>query len=124
MAFQAHGLRAAFEAQGETGFFVYSYGTYDTLEAVLSPGYFNGYKRFEVGDLIFVGTRPRPATNAYMASQKPTEIRRALLMVAEKDEWHRVVMRLVQDYGRPGDPSAALAEVRRGPGRPPKEMRG
>lgn len=121
MGYQSNGLRDAFEAQGEAGFFAYSYGTFDPLEAVLAPGYFDGCRRLQVGDLIFVGTRPRPANSAWMAAQKRTEIRRALLMVAERGEWGRVAVRLVQDYGRPSDGDAPLAEPKKKLGRPPKK---
>ena len=108
MAFQSNGLRDAFEGQGEAGFIVYSYATFDPLEAVTALGYFNGCRRLAVGDLIFVGTRPRPVTSAWMAAQKQTPIRRALLMVAERDEWGQVRVRLVQDYGGPNDGNASI----------------
>ena len=108
MAFQSNGLRDAFEGQGDAGFVVYSYATFDPLEAVTAPGYFSGCKRLAVGDLIFVGTRPRPVTSAWMAAQKQTPIRRALLMVADRDEWGRIKVRLVQDYGGPNDGNASI----------------
>jgi len=120
MVYQSNGLRDAFEGQGAAGFFAYTYATFDPLEEVLAEGYFNGSRQLAVGDLIFVGTRPRPATSARSAAQKKAETRRALLMVAEQGDWGRVAVRLVQDYGRPTDPSAPLAKPKRGPGRPPK----
>jgi len=124
MGFQSNGLRDAFEGQGDAGFTVWSYATFDPLEAVLTSGYFNSCKRLAVGDLIFVGTRPRPVTSAWMAAQKQTPIRRALLMVADRDAWGQINVRLVQDYGGPGDVDAPMgsgaAEGKRGRGRPPK----
>ena len=103
MGFQGNGLRDAFEGQGDAGFVVWSYATFDPLEQVIAPGYFARCQRLAVGDLIFVGTRPRPLTSAWMAAQKQTPIRRALLMVADRDEWARITVRLVQDYGGPND---------------------
>jgi hypothetical protein len=120
MGFQSNGLRDAFEGQGEAGFFVWSYATFDALEAVTAPGYFDGCRRLEPGDLIFLGTRPRPASNGWMAEQKQTPVRRALLMVAARDAWGRVRVRLVQDYGGPDDGDAQPAETKRGRGRPRK----
>jgi hypothetical protein len=121
MVFRSNGLRDVFEGQGEAGFFAYSYATYDPLEAVMAPGYFNGCRRLELGDLIFLGTRPRPVTSAWMAEQKQTPIRRALLMVAGRDPFGQVRVRLVQDYGGPDDGDARPAEgVKRGRGRPRK----
>ena len=108
MGFQSNGLRDAFEGQGEAGFIVYSYATFDPLEAVTAPGYFNGCRRLAAGDLIFVGTRPRPVTSAWMAAQKQTPIRRALLMVAERDDWGQIRVRLVQDYGGPNHADASI----------------
>jgi hypothetical protein len=52
---------------------------------------------------------------------KGHETRRALLMVREVDPGGRVRVRLVQDYGRPEDPDARMAEVPRKRGRPAKE---
>ena len=108
MAFHSTGLRDAFEGQGDAGFTVWSYATFDPLKQVLAPGYFNSCRRLAVGDLIFVGTRPRPVTSAWMAAQKQTPIRRALLMVAERDAWAQIKVRLVQDYGGPNDGDASI----------------
>ena len=130
MSFQSNGLRDAFEGQGEPGFMVWTYASFDPLEAILQPGYFSGCKRLAVGDLMFVGTRPRPPASAWMAAQKQTPIRRALLMVAECDEWNRVAVRLIQDYGGPSDGNGPMvgcgpmdgqgAQAKRRRGRPPK----
>ena len=108
MGYQSNGLRDAFEGQGEAGFIVYSYATFDPLEAVLVPGYFTSCRRLDVGDLIFVGTRPRPVASAWMAAQKQTPIRRALLMVADRDDWGQIKVRLVQDFGGPNDGNASI----------------
>ncbi len=63
MVFQANGLRDAFEGQGEAGFmgscrFPGTYATYDTLEAVLRPGYFNSVSRLPLSWCLSAG---RPA---------------------------------------------------------------
>lgn len=121
MVFASHGIRDAFEGQGEAGFVAWTYATYDSLEQVLAPGYFNGFKRFSPGDLIYVGTQPRPATSPWTTQQQGKEIRRALLMVRGRDEQGITRVRLVQDYGRPDDADAQLAQPKKGPGRPPKD---
>ncbi len=41
-------------------------------------------------------------------------------MVRGRGEDGQMRVRLVQDYGRPGDPDAALLETKRGRGRPAK----
>jgi hypothetical protein len=84
MVLRSHGLRDAFEAQGEAGFMAWSYGTYDPLEAVLEPGYFASFGRFRPGDLIYVGTSPRPDNSPWTTQHGGTEIRRALLMIRGK----------------------------------------
>src|SRR6056297_2791558 len=108
MGFQGNGLRDAFEGQGDAGFIVWSYATFDPLEQVIAPGYFARCQRLAVGDLIFVGTRPRPVSSAWMAAQKQTPIRRALLMVADRDQWGEIKVRLVQDFGGPNDGNASI----------------
>ena len=123
MVLRSHGLRDAFEAQGEAGFMAWSYGTYDPLEAVLAPGYFASFGRFRPGDLVYVGTSPRPDSSPWTTQHGGTEIRRALLMIRGKDEQGRWLVRLVQDYGGPDDADARPAPApRRGRGRPPKEI--
>lgn len=66
MAFMANGLRDAFEGQGDAQFFAFSYACFDPLEEVLEPGYFPSGRLLKVGDLMFVGTRPRPAESSAM----------------------------------------------------------
>ena len=118
MAFMANGLRDAFEGQGDAQFFAFSYACFDPLEEVLEPGYFPSGRLLKVGDLIFVGTRPRPAGNPWHPLKPKAEIRRALLMVSGLDARGRLTVRLVQDYGRPEDPSASIAATKRPRGRP------
>ena len=126
MALRSHGLRDAFEAQGEAGFMAWTYGTYDPLETVLRPGYFNGFGRFKPGDLLYVGTSPRPESSPWATQHTGSDIRRALLMVRGKDDQGRTLVRLVQDYGGPDDGDAPMGSplppVKRGRGRPPKEV--
>jgi hypothetical protein len=42
-------------------------------------------------------------------------------MVKGRDDKGQLHVRLVQDYGRPEDPDAPLATVRKSRGRPPKK---
>ncbi len=121
MPFASHHLAYAFEAQGELGFTYWTYATSDGLADVLKPDYFATMcRRMRVGDMILVGTRPRPALDPWIS--KGHETRRALLMVSEVDPGGRVRVRLVQDYGRPEGPDAAMAEAPRKRGRPAKEV--
>ena len=139
MAFQSNGLRDAFEGQGEPGFMVWTYASFDPLEAIMEPGYFTGMSRFRVGDLVYVGTSPRPADSPWTRLQTSREIRRALLMIKGRDARGRMQVRLVQDYGGPDDGAglndgaglmvggeapldSPAASPRRGRGRPRKEM--
>ena len=121
MAFASNGIRDAFEGQGEAGFVAWTYATNDRLEDILKPGYFNSFARFAPGDLVYVGTTPRPAGSPWVTQHQGTEIRRALLMVRGRGEDGILRMRLVQDYGRPDDPDAPLAAARKSRGRPPKK---
>ena len=133
MSFLSNGLRDAFEGQGDAGFFAWTYASFDRLEEILRPGYFNSAHRLahlwdayrpvglhEAGseDLVYVGTRPRPATSPLSKGQASTEIHRALLMVKGRDAEGRMRVRLVEDYGRPDDPDAPLAAPKRSRGRP------
>jgi hypothetical protein len=72
------------------------------------------------GDLVYVGTQPRPKSSPWTTRHQGKEIRRALLMVRGRDEQGIMRMRLVQDYGRPDDPDSPTAQPRRARGRPPK----
>jgi hypothetical protein len=118
MVFRANGLRDAFEGQGEAGFTDWSYASYDPLKTILAPGYFAGVDRLAPGHLIHVGTRPRPANSPWANQQQGTETRRALLMVRGRDARGVLEVRLVQDYGRPDDASAEIAQPKRPRGRP------
>ena len=133
MVFASNGLRDAFEGQGEAGFIAWTYATCDTLEQVLAPGYFNSFRRFGLpgayrpvglheagGDLVHVGTKPRPASSPWTTRHQNTEVRRALLMAKGRDVEGRLHVRLVQDHGRPDDPDAPLAAAKRSRGRPAK----
>lgn len=118
MSYAATGLRDAFEGQGEAGFMAWTYVSYDPLETILAPGYFNSVSRFEPGDLVFLGTRPRPAMSPWTTQHQGKETRRALLMVRGRGEDGQMRVRLVQDYGRPEDPDGVMQEPKRGRGRP------
>ena len=116
---------------GTYSFRVYGYGTTDPLEEVLAPGYFEHARGLlRPGELIYVST----CQAALRGSAAPIgHTRFALVMVrADERDATRALgsVRLVQDFGRPGDPSAMLilpapapdtapAPVKRGRGRPP-----
>ena len=108
MVFRSNGLRDAFEGQGEPGFMVWTYASFDPLEDILEPGYFSGVTRFRVGDLVYVGTAPRPADSPWTRLPTGREIRRALVMIKGRDERGRVLVRLVQDFGGPNDANASV----------------
>ena len=113
-----HRLRVAFEAQSELGFMVWAYATNDPLPSVLAPSYFLAVQRqVRIGDLIYVGVSPLPDASPWQ--DQVGETRRCLLMVAGNDR-AGVRTRLVQDFGRPDDPSAPLADPPRPRGRPKK----
>lgn len=118
MGYAGSGLRDAFEGQGDAGFMAFSYSCFDPLPVVLAPGYFQGCTRMRPGDLIWLGISPRPKNSCWTRHHLATETRRALLMVAGPDEDGRLRVRLVQDFGRPDDPSAPMMEPKRGRGRP------
>lgn len=123
MPFASHRIAHAFEAQGELGFSYWTYATNDTLKEVLAADYFGAMARsMRVGDMILVGTRPRPALDPW--HNVSGEIRRVLLMVSEVEPGGIVRVRLAQDYGRPEDPDIVLAEPPRKRGRPPKTTAG
>ena len=121
MVFASNGTRDAFEGQGEAGFVAWTCATHDKLEDILKPGYFNSFGRFAPGDLVYVGTKPRPQGSPWVTQHQNTEVRRALLMVKGRDEDGILRMRLVQDYGRPDDPDAPLVAPKKSRGRPPKK---
>ena len=119
MSFRRSDLQEAFFVPGTHAFRVWGYGTTDALEEVLAPGYF-GLARalLRPGELIYVSAAPAPAGGPEVG-----EARLALVMVrAEGSGRADGSVRLVQDYGRPTDPSesaAPPAPVKRGRGRPP-----
>jgi hypothetical protein len=120
MLFNPSGLAYAFEAQGELGFTYWTYATNDGIGDVLVPEYFASMcRRMRVGDMVLVGTRPRPEGSPWRNATG--EVRRALLMVGAVDPGGSVRVRLVQDYGRADDPDAELGETPRRRGRPRKE---
>jgi len=133
MTFRRSDLQEAFFVPGTHAFRVWGYGTTDALEEVLAPGYF-GLARalLRPGELIYVSTFPQPApagspTRGELRGEGRGELRLALVMVrAEAFERADGSVRLVQDFGRPADPSgpagaaaAPAAPVKRGRGRPP-----
>jgi hypothetical protein len=118
MVFKSNGLRDAFEGQGEAAFMAWTYTSHDPLEAILGCGYFNKVGRLAVGDLVYVASQPRPANSPWVTQHQGQETRRALLMVRGRDAAGQMVMRLVQDYGRPDDPDAPLVVPRKPRGRP------
>jgi hypothetical protein len=132
MAFRRSDLQEAFFVPGTYPFRVWGYGTTDLLEQVLAPRYFEVARPLlRPGELIYVSTTPQPAQRGEPARG---EARLALVMVrADPAAPERAdgAVRLVQDFGRPDDPSAALGSpappgpdaapgaVKRGRGRPP-----
>lgn len=133
MPFRRSDLQEAFFVPGTYAFRVYGYATTDSLEQVLSQGYFDAARGLlRPGELIYVSLQPQ-ATRGSTAAGGP---RTALVMVrADEQESGRATgsVRLVQDFGRASDcppplgvavpqPSAAgpgPAPVKRGRGRPP-----
>jgi hypothetical protein len=128
MTFRRSDLQEAFFVPGTHAFRVWGYGTTDPLEEVLREDYFavaRGLLR--PGELIYVSTAPQQTGPGVPARG---EARLALVMV-RADERGAASVRLVQDFGRPGDPSGAPsspvppgpevapAPPKRGRGRPP-----
>jgi hypothetical protein len=127
MAFRRSDLQEAFFVPGTHAFRVWGYGTTDPLEEVLRPDYFEVARGLlHPGELIYVSAVPRPGPG----ERAPCERRLALVMVRGAERGAASV-RLVQDFGRPSDPSGAGAAAapagadaspapdKRGPGRPP-----
>jgi hypothetical protein len=132
MAFRRSDLQEAFFVPGTQPFRVYGYGTTDPLEDVLRQDYFAAARALlRPGELIYVTTAPQPTAPGGPAR---TETRLALVMVRGEErspERADGSVRLVQDFGRPSDPSgapgspaspapdAAPPPAKRGRGRPP-----
>ena len=127
MTFRRSDLQEAFFVPGTYAFRVYGYGTADPLEEVLAPGYFEHARGLlRPGELIYVSMAPQQAE---LAAPQRGAARLALVMVrADERDATRALgsVRLVQDFGRPSDPSAMLsppapepAPAKRGRGRPP-----
>jgi hypothetical protein len=130
VAFRRSDLQEAFFVPGTQPFRVYGYGTADPLEAVPAPGYFEPARGLP-GELIYVSTCPGAPRGS---GADHGAARMALVMVrADARDGERAggAVRLVQDFGAPGDPSGILgapappapdlsaAPVKRGRGRPP-----
>lgn len=107
MPYGGRALQYAFEGQGELGFTVWTYATNEPLEEVLREGYFNSaHMTLRPGDLVFVGSTRRPVGSPWLS--RTTQTRRALLMIGRVEVGKPITTRLVQDFGRPEDPSAPL----------------
>ena len=132
MVFRRSDLQEAFFVPGTYPFRVYGYATTDPLEEVLASGYFEGARgSLHPGELIYVSMRPRETGRGAV----PDQPRMVLVMVrADERDGDRAAgaVRLVQDFGRPGDGPGRLdgpaagsdvlappAPVKRGRGRPP-----
>ena len=128
MTFRRSDLQEAFFVPGTHAFRVWGYGTTDPPEEVLREDYFavaRGLLR--PGELIYVSTAPQQAG---LGAPARGEARLALVMV-RADQRGAASVRLVQDFGRPGDPPGTLARAappepdtapappKRGRGRPP-----
>jgi hypothetical protein len=128
MGFRRQDLQIAFSVPGTDSFTVWGYGTTDTLEEVLTPNYLqHGGALVELGDLIYIRTRPRRDP---VDGRQVGELRTALVMVSGVERG-RPSLRLVQDFGTPdgeGCPAAgdAMATAPRSsaPREPIKRRRG
>jgi hypothetical protein len=127
MGFRRSDLQEAFFVPGAHAFRVLGYGTADTLEEVLAPGYFGmAGALLQPGSLVYVraraGEEGGPGTEA-------AAVRMALLMVRGGARG-QVAVRLVQDFGRTDDPdpvelaAPALPVATPTPVAPPKRGRG
>ncbi|MEK0083049.1 hypothetical protein [Benzoatithermus flavus] len=92
----------------------FAYATNDTLEEALKPGYFDGWAEgLQPGDLILFGCNP--ARLHPQSWHRPTQVRRALLMVTRVERM-RVSVRVLHDWGgvedEPGEPPQAAGQRR------------
>jgi hypothetical protein len=109
-------LQIAFDVAGDHAFRIWGYGTTDSLEEVISPGYFVGAPQtLGPGDLVVIRTVPR-----FDPVRERTQGEHRLAWAMVRRNGGGVVLRLVDDLGRPTDPDAGL---RRPPGRPRKATR-
>ncbi|MGH6899166.1 MAG: hypothetical protein ACREJ5_21885, partial [Geminicoccaceae bacterium] len=105
MTFRRSDLQEAFFVPGTHAFRVWGYGTTDPLEEVLRRDYFGTARGLlRPGELIYVGTAPE----ARRGEPPRGDVRLALVMV-RADERGAASVRLVQDFGRPGDPAGTVA---------------
>jgi hypothetical protein len=130
MGFRRSDLQEAFFVPGAQAFRVYGYGTTDPLDEVLGAGYFAAARGLlRPGELIYVSMCPSAGRSNGAKSGEP----RMALVMAQADLGDALVagdtVRLVQDFGRPGDPAARAlpsnlpapapaAPLKRGRGRP------
>jgi len=131
MSFLSNGLRDAFEGQGDAGFFAWTYASFDRLEEILRPGYFNGayrlahlwdaYRPIGLHEASDGAYRPVGLHEASDGAYRPVGLHEAV-MVRGRNADGQMRVRLVQDDGRPDDPDAPLAKPRRGRGRPAKAV--
>jgi hypothetical protein len=109
MGFRRSDLQEAFSVSGTHAFRVWGYGTSDPLEEVLRRNYFelaSGLLR--PGELIYVSSCPQGSGSNRAAPNGP---RMALVVVgADERNPERAggSVRLVQDFGRPGDSPVTL----------------
>jgi hypothetical protein len=117
MGYRQSDLQPAFNVPGTHDFTVWGYGTTDTLDEVLQPGYMHaGSSILRPGDLIYIKTRPR---RDRLDGPEEGETRVAIVMV-RGFERGCARLRLAQDFGRPEDGNGreARAEAAIAPARP------
>jgi hypothetical protein len=99
---------------------VWTNATNDPLEELLARGCFAGaHGVLRAGDLPFVGSTPWPVGGPWL--DRTDETRRALLMIGPVHRGQPISARLVQDFGRPTDPSTPRAPAARPRPRPPRK---
>jgi hypothetical protein len=125
MGYRQSDLQPAFNVPGTHDFTVWGYGTTDTLDEVLQPGYMHaGSSILRPGDLIYIKTRPR---RDRVDGPEEGETRVAIVMVSGFERGC-ARLRLAQDFGRPEDgagpeqpagPVPAMSEASAPPPAPP-----